>query len=134
MIAKKTYDFDYEMSSLPENWWQTGNYLYQVAEDNYKLDEKRRVKINKKIQIIQNFDYFNVFQLYQFSFQFKFPIPRFSVYYLLIGYSIENWLKGFYIAVNKKVSSVLYKNLQTHDLICLCNDVKFKILKMKEMF
>jgi hypothetical protein len=126
-------DFSYILSSMPNNWWQVGFYLYQEAEDNYKLNERRRKTVYKKIQSIPHFDYYTAFDLAHFATKFPFQIPRFSIYYLLIGYSLENWLKGFYIIKNKnKLSSQLSKNLSTHDLVNLFNSVIFKINKKEK--
>jgi hypothetical protein len=126
-------DFNYIFSSMPNNWWQVGFYLFQEAEDNYKLNERRRKIVYKKIQGIPHFDYYTEFDLMHFATKFSFQIPRFSIYYLLIGYSLENWLKGFYILKNeRKLSSQLSKDLSTHDLINLFSFVNFKINKKEK--
>jgi len=123
-------DFSYIMSSTPNNWWQTGFYLFQEAEDIYKLNERRRKIVYKRIQNTPNFDYYTAFALEKFAAKFSFQIPRFSIYYLLVGYSLENWLKGFYILKNTKIlSSQLSNKLTTHDLIDLSGSVHFKINK-----
>jgi hypothetical protein len=123
-------DFIYIMSSTPNNWWQTGFYLFQEAEDIYKLNERRRKIVYKRIQNTPNFDYYTASALENFATKFSFQIPRFYIYYLLVGYSLENWLKGFYILKNTKtLSSQLSKIISTHDLINLSGSVHFKIDK-----
>ena len=127
-LSMNYQDFIYILSSTPNNWWQMGFYLFHEAEDNYKLNEKRRKIVYKKIQNTPHFVCFTADQLARFSKNFSFQIPRFSIYYLLIGYSIENWLKGYYIIKYKKpLPSELLNILSTHDLIKLINLVNFKI-------
>ena len=126
-------DLGYILSSTPNNWWQFGFYLFQEADDIYKLNERRRKIVYKRIQNTPNFDYYTASALENFATKFSFQIPKFSIYYLLVGYSLENWLKGFYILKNTKIlSSQLSKNLSTHDLINLSGSVNFKINKTEK--